>query len=90
MELREDQEQTLNDVGEEILATLTAVAQAVQLALSEARAGISANALANPSNTMVAVGRQGTRIQRGGLVTSWCFASCLAWHLDALRRTDQP
>lgn len=56
-ELREDQEQTLNDVGEEILAALSNVAQAAIRALSDARAGISTNALANPSNLMVSEGK---------------------------------
>ena len=53
----DDREQTLTDVGEELLAGLTTVAQAAQRALSEARAGISSNALANPSNRMVSDGR---------------------------------
>src|SRR5437016_2867903 len=52
-----DQKRTLNAVGEEILAALTTVAQAAQQKLSEARAGISSNALANPSNMMVGAGR---------------------------------
>lgn len=57
MELRDDQEQTLNDVGEEILSTLTAVAQAALLALADAREGISSNTLATPSNMMVGAGK---------------------------------
>ena len=57
MELREDQEQTLKDIGEKILAALTTVAQAAQRALSDARAGISTNALVNPSNLMVGEGK---------------------------------
>lgn len=57
MKLRDDQEQTLNDVGMEILAALATVAQAAQEALSDAPAGISTMALANPSNTMVGEGK---------------------------------
>lgn len=57
MTFGEDQERTLNDVGEEILVGLTSVAQAAQQALSERPAGICANALANPSNLMVGQGK---------------------------------
>lgn len=57
MKIEVEQERALDDVGEEILVALTTVAQAAQLALSEARAGISSNALANPSNMMVGAGR---------------------------------
>lgn len=53
MEPHETQEQSLNDIGEEILAALATVARAAQRALSVAQAGISTTALANPSNTMV-------------------------------------
>jgi len=49
----EDQKQILEDVGEEILAALSAVAQAAQRALSEAPEGISRMALLRPSNMIV-------------------------------------
>ena len=52
-ETGDDQKQILNDVGEEILTALSTVVQAAHRALSEAPAGISAMALANPSNMMV-------------------------------------
>jgi hypothetical protein len=52
----EDQERILNDVGEEILGALAAVAQAAQRSLSEGSERISLNALANPSNLMVGRG----------------------------------
>ena len=53
MELRDDQEQTLSDVGEQILAALPTVAQAAQRALTQSLPAISSNALVNPSNRMV-------------------------------------
>lgn len=52
-----DQERTVDQVGEEILAALAMVAQAAQRALSEARAGVSPGALVNRSNMMVGAGR---------------------------------
>lgn len=52
-ETDDDRKQVVTDVGEEILAAMTTVVQAAQRALSEAPAGISAMALANPSNMMV-------------------------------------
>ncbi len=57
MKTGDDQKRTLNDVGEEILSALKTVAQTAQQKLSKAHAGISSNALANPSNIMVGAGR---------------------------------
>jgi UvrD-like helicase C-terminal domain len=56
MNFSEDQERILNEVGEEILVALTAVAQAAQRSLSEAYDRVSTNSLANPSNLMVGRG----------------------------------
>lgn len=56
MNFSEDQERILNEVGEEILSALMAVAEAAQRSLSEASERISTNSLANPSNLMVGRG----------------------------------
>jgi len=58
-----EQEQTINDVAEAILAALKIVAQTAQGGLSESPRGISTMALANPSNTMVGDGKAERNIE---------------------------